>query len=88
MGLSRNKVAVSEGAAGSPPFYGESELNQRKVEDGLVFRNSTGRKSRGLAETPTGEITRGKHERSEYGVSCCSIVSDLKGSLKQWKQTL
>ena len=22
MGLSRNKVAVSEGAAGSPPFYG------------------------------------------------------------------
>ena len=24
MGLSRNKVAVSEGAAGSPPFYGES----------------------------------------------------------------
>ena len=26
MGLSRNKVAVSEGAAGSPPFYGESTL--------------------------------------------------------------
>ena len=25
MGLSRNKVAVSEGAAGSPPFYGERE---------------------------------------------------------------
>ena len=25
MGLSRNKVAVSEGAAGSPPFYGEHE---------------------------------------------------------------
>ena len=25
MGLSRNKVAVSEGAAGSPPFYGENE---------------------------------------------------------------
>ena len=24
MGLSRNKVAVSEGAAGSPPFYGDS----------------------------------------------------------------
>ena len=23
MGLSRNKVAVSEGAAGSPPFYGD-----------------------------------------------------------------
>ena len=29
MGLSRNKVAVSEGAAGSPPFYGECEKAQR-----------------------------------------------------------
>ena len=29
MGLSRNKVAVSEGAAGSPPFYGES--SQREI---------------------------------------------------------
>ena len=29
MGLSRNKVAVSEGAAGSPPFYGESEKCRR-----------------------------------------------------------
>ena len=27
MGLSRNKVAVSEGAAGSPPFYGECEIS-------------------------------------------------------------
>ena len=30
MGLSRNKVAVSEGAAGSPPFYGESTAYQGK----------------------------------------------------------
>ena len=30
MGLSRNKVAVSEGAAGSPPFYGESGRVLRK----------------------------------------------------------
>ena len=29
MGLSRNKVAVSEGAAGSPPFYGE-RVTERK----------------------------------------------------------
>ena len=28
MGLSRNKVAVSEGAAGSPPFYGERTEGQ------------------------------------------------------------
>ena len=38
MGLSRNKVAVSEGAAGSPPFYGES--SQREISrDKFVQRN-------------------------------------------------
>ena len=31
MGLSRNKVAVSEGAAGSPPFYGESGVRNYTV---------------------------------------------------------
>ena len=36
MGLSRNKVAVSEGAAGSPPFYGESERVLRKS---FIFGN-------------------------------------------------
>ena len=30
MGLSRNKVAVSEGAAGSPPFYGDHEIFSRR----------------------------------------------------------
>ena len=30
MGLSRNKVAVSEGAAGSPPFYGERSAQSRR----------------------------------------------------------
>ena len=29
MGLSRNKVAVSEGAAGSPPFYGETRRGRK-----------------------------------------------------------
>ena len=56
MGLSRNKVAVSEGAAGSPPFYGESEFNQRKVEDELVFGNSTDRKSQTSGLRPMEEI--------------------------------
>ena len=65
MGLSRNKVAVSEGAAGSPPFYGESEFNQRKVEDGLVFGNSTDRKSQTSGLRPMEEITRVAHEASE-----------------------
>ena len=32
MGLSRNKVAVSEGAAGSPPFYGESGRGNRMLQ--------------------------------------------------------
>ena len=32
MGLSRNKVAVSEGAAGSPPFYGEPLIVKRSTE--------------------------------------------------------
>ena len=32
MGLSRNKVAVSEGAAGSPPFYGESTLTNTMLD--------------------------------------------------------
>ena len=31
MGLSRNKVAVSEGAAGSPPFYGEQAICQTAI---------------------------------------------------------
>ena len=35
MGLSRNKVAVSEGAAGSPPFYGERATD---LEDAVVKR--------------------------------------------------
>ena len=33
MGLSRNKVAVSEGAAGSPPFYGESSIYHKHICD-------------------------------------------------------
>ena len=39
MGLSRNKVAVSEGAAGSPPFYGEQE--ELKKDFSYSQRNKT-----------------------------------------------
>ena len=75
MGLSRNKVAVSEGAAGSPPFYGESGFDHAEREDGSIFGNSAGRKSR--TETDLGGITdeRRTSEGLEHG-SCCSIVSD------------
>ena len=39
MGLSRNKVAVSEGAAGSPPFYGEHESLSRgsRIQDSFKY---------------------------------------------------
>ena len=37
MGLSRNKVAVSEGAAGSPPFYGESGRSREARAEGEEF---------------------------------------------------
>ncbi len=36
MGLSRNKVAVSEGAAGSPPFYGDHEIFSRRSRSRLT----------------------------------------------------
>ena len=42
MGLSRNKVAVSEGAAGSPPFYGESTLTNTRCQSS---NTNLGRKS-------------------------------------------
>ena len=35
MGLSRNKVAVSEGAAGSPPFYGDNNEKPKADRSGL-----------------------------------------------------
>ena len=37
MGLSRNKVAVSEGAAGSPPFYGERGVLKERLRMWKVF---------------------------------------------------
>ena len=46
MGLSRNKVAVSEGAAGSPPFYGERAICQATVLHRLDF--DEGQRSRRL----------------------------------------
>ena len=36
MGLSRNKVAVSEGAAGSPPFYGDHDTFSRMYRSRLT----------------------------------------------------
>ena len=75
MGLSRNKVAVSEGAAGSPPFYGESEFHHAEREEEFVFGNSAGRKSR--TETDLGGILTDERRTSGFESRfCCSIVSD------------
>ena len=93
MGLSRNKVAVSEGAAGSPPFYGESESNQQRLRmdsySDIVLTERVRHRIKGRwrnYERRTREL------ESECKISCCSIVSDLRpkghGSLKQWKQSL
>ena len=38
MGLSRNKVAVSEGAAGSPPFYGDREADHARRDRDFVVK--------------------------------------------------
>ena len=45
MGLSRNKVAVSEGAAGSPPFYGELTTSNRMLCNSKVDTNQGRRDS-------------------------------------------
>ena len=47
MGLSRNKVAVSEGAAGSPPFYGDRGKFSR------TYRSRMTRPDRASAEYGT-----------------------------------
>ena len=68
MGLSRNKVAVSEGAAGSPPFYGEHERLKQITRMTHKENNSTRQKLLsifvvrfpGTVETVTGKTKREK----------------------------
>ena len=48
MGLSRNKVAVSEGAAGSPPFYGDTDMLSRTCR--IVSRQKTKTDAREMHE--------------------------------------
>ena len=61
MGLSRNKVAVSEGAAGSPPFYGESGNHLRMMTVFYIdFINDDK-----------------AHEPIVLVRTCCSIFSDF-----------
>ena len=63
MGLSRNKVAVSEGAAGSPPFYGEREdmeissykrlYREIRFNETLLFNFEGPREKDTVGQTPT-----------------------------------
>ena len=64
MGLSRNKVAVSEGAAGSPPFYGERVARQKTV-------------LRSLKVEKQDKTNDGDSKRVQKG-SCCSIFKDQR----------
>ena len=69
MGLSRNKVAVSEGAAGSPPFYGEHEELSRapRIQDSFRDRERDGR------------------YKAACRTCCCSIFSDRAiGRFPKW----
>ena len=64
MGLSRNKVAVSEGAAGSPPFYGESGNHLRMR---TVFQVDYNKDDKA-------------HKPIVLVRNCCSIFSDFAES--------
>ena len=75
MGLSRNKVAVSEGAAGSPPFYGEPLFEERSRDGGHTEVWSDEKVL--LIEKPKkeGEILR-------MSICCCSIFRDCSGPIE------
>ena len=71
MGLSRNKVAVSEGAAGSPPFYGEHGRFSRAYR----IRVDLKKRREDRARTAKDFLNR------------CSIFSDRKSTeypLRKW----
>ena len=52
MGLSRNKVAVSEGAAGSPPFYGDNAGNPKENRPDEI-------------ETKSANLTKGARQNTD-----------------------
>ena len=73
LGLSRNKVAVSEGAAGSPPFYGERTMCQETALWSLFWEKKR----------------KDKFDESIWEMECCSIFKDRKKrALKSKKSVL
>ena len=63
MGLSRNKVAVSEGAAGSPPFYGEHAAGRETLQ-----RSSKEDKPDGVPEMTVVQFSEMNRKRSFWPV--------------------
>ncbi len=74
MGLSRNKVAVSEGAAGSPPFYGECEISLTDISYLQIGKN----KNQNRKTTRERAVQQRKLKSA-----CCSIFRDLSKELKK-----
>ena len=81
MGLSRNKVAVSEGAAGSPPFYGdntESPKDKRSDEiETKVPISQEAQKTKirtSLSEVKTDFVVRFSGYRTLEDIWGCSSV--------------
>ena len=83
MGLSRNKVAVSEGAAGSPPFYGEwypviTNRSYRGAESkkSLLFNFWGARRTDGI--TRGGVAQLGEHLPCKQGVMGSNPIISTK----------
>ena len=82
MGLSRNKVAVSEGAAGSPPFYGDR--GQHSTEIQWYDRSSqVENKNEKSAKTFT---VRGARRDSMRTVQCTDICYSIVRD--QWQNPI
>ena len=85
MGLSRNKVAVSEGAAGSPPFYGDTDMLSRTCR--IVSRQKTKTDAREMHELRKSSLSvvqfsgfkrfSGASSKLEHPFETDRIASDL-----------
>ena len=79
MGLSRNKVAVPEGAAGSPPFYGDYYFFVWNTQCFWVDAHPH-QLVVGLQQTV-------RHEKEEFGVSHCLKKGCVGALLGVWNST-
>ena len=71
MGLSRNKVAVSEGAAGSPPFYGDRDRRSARAQ-----RNDRSSKVENKNEKGTNG-NHGQEVQTGFDAYLCSVRTSV-----------